>query len=190
MDNYDEQVVGEAPSEKVADGFFQKSLDYLETMEFPFDDIVTVEKKVEFDIEGYPFVGYIDVLARTGKQLHIIDHKSHGLRNRSGRKFQTEYDKELDRYLRQQYMYAIPIYNEYGKFPATLNFNCYRHGRFIREKFDPIQLHKTKVWVVEQIKTIREERDWEPNPEPFRCNFICDNAEFCKDCAKFSRRGK
>lgn len=111
LDNYDAEVQGEAPSAKVARGFFEKSLDYLKNIDFPFplEDIVTTEKKVRFQIDGHDFVGFIDVLAKRGNTLHIIDHKSHGLRNRSGRKFQTEYDKELDRYLKQQYLYAIPI---------------------------------------------------------------------------------
>lgn len=182
LEHYDDEVCGEAPSEKVEKGFFNNALAYLEHIDFPFKDIIETEKKVRFEIGGYHFVGYIDVLARQGKSLHIIDHKSHGLRNRSGRKIQTEYDKELDRYLRQQYLYAIPIREEFGKFPKTISFNCYRHGRFITEKFDPYFLANTKKWVMDQISLIKAERNWEASPDKFRCKFICDVADYCKYC--------
>lgn len=190
LQNYDDKVRGDAPSEKVAQGFFNKSFDYLQEIDFPYKDIVATEKQVHFEIDGFKFIGFIDVLAKTGKQYHIIDHKSHGLRNRSGRRFQTQYDKQLDRYLRQQYLYSIPIKQEYGRFPATLNFNCYRHGRFIKQKFDPQVLHRTKLWAVQQIHTIRDERSWDPTPDQFRCNYICDSSQSCEYCKKFYRRGR
>lgn len=188
LDNYDECVVGETPSEKVRSGFFQKALSYLENIEFPFDDVIDTEKEVRFVLGGYRFVGYIDVLARKGKGLHIIDHKSHGLRPRSGRRYQTEYDKELDRYLRQQYLYAIPIKEETGNYPKTISFNCYRHDRFITEKFDPEALHNTKMWALGKIEEIKQERDWEAKPDDFRCKYICDVAHHCEHCKLCSKR--
>lgn len=189
LDNYDEQVAGPTPNIKMQNSYFEKSLDYLQTVDFPFKDIIAVEKKVNFDVGGYPFVGYIDVLAKVGSsQTALIDHKSHNLHKRSGRKFQTEYDKELDRYLRQLYLYSIPVKDEYGKYPATLNYNCYRYGTWISEKFDPYQLERVKYWAVGQIETIKQEEDWEPNPEPFYCEFLCDNAEGCPYRAEFMNR--
>lgn len=191
LDHYDEKVVGKPPSKKVEDNFFNNSLSYLENIDFPYDikDIVAVEKEVHFMIGPYNFVGFIDVLAEENG-LHIADHKSHGLRFRSNRKFQTEYDKELDRYYRQPYIYSIPIKEEYGKWPATLDFNCYRHGRFIAEAFDEERLEQVKQWVLDRIEEIKNEREFEPDPEFFRCTYICDTAESCPFRAKNSRRYK
>ena len=47
LDNYDDQVVGKAPSKKVEDSFFNNSLSYLENIDFPYDikDIVATEKE-------------------------------------------------------------------------------------------------------------------------------------------------
>ena len=140
-------------------------------------------------IGPYNFVGFIDVLAEENG-LHIADHKSHGLRFRSNRKFQTEYDKELDRYYRQPYIYSIPIKEEYGKWPATLDFNCYRHGRFIAEAFDEERLGQVKQWALNRIEEIKKERGFEPDPEFFRCTYICDTAESCPFRAKNTRRYK
>lgn len=188
LDNYDERVKGEAPSEKIAENFFNKALEYLKTIDFPLKNIVETEKEVHFKVGEYPFVGYIDVLAMKGKQYHIVDHKSHGLRYRSGRKFQTSYDKELDQYLRQQYLYSIPIHDEFGRYPKTLNFNCYRHGRFITEPFDFEKLEETKKWALRRIREIRSEQEWEAHPDAFMCNYICDMRDSCPYRAQFKRR--
>lgn len=190
LEHYDEQVVGDAPSQKIADNFFNNALTYLQTIDFPYHDIVSTEKKVQFNIDGYQFIGFIDVLAVQGKEYHIIDHKSHGLLPRTNRRFQTVSDKELDKYLRQQYLYAIPIKEEYGRFPATLNFNCYRHGRFITEKFDINRLEQTKQWVREQIDKIMHEQGWDASPDAFRCNYICDMKDHCKFCPKYQQGNK
>lgn len=189
LDNYDERVKGDAPTEKIASNFFSSGLDYLKNVDFPFQNIVEVEKEVHFCVGNYPFVGYIDVLAMKGKQYHIVDHKSHGLRHRSGRKFQTSYDKELDQYLRQQYLYSIPIHDEFGRYPKTLNFNCYRHGRFISEPFDYDKLEETKRWALNRIKEIKCEEEWDANPDAFVCNFICDMRENCQYRARY-RKGR
>lgn len=188
LDNYDEQVEGKAPSKKVEDNFFNSSLSYLENIDFPYDikDIIGVEKEVKFKIGSYNFVGFVDVLADVDG-LHISDHKSHGLRFRSNRKFQTEYDKELDRYYRQPYLYSIPIKDEYGKYPATLDFNCYRHGRFISEEFKEERLEEVKEWAVDRIEEIKKEREFESSPDFFRCTYICDTAESCPFRAKGKR---
>lgn len=190
LEHYDEKVEGRAPSKKVEENFFNSSLAYLEEIDFPFKDIEATEKKVRFEVGGHPFIGYIDVLAKENGGYHIVDHKSHGLRPRSGRKVQTEYDKELDQYLRQQYLYAIPIYDETGEYPQTISFNCYRHGRFITEQFDPERMEKVRKWAADKIEEIRSEKDWEANPEEFRCTFICDCADSCPYKAEYKRRWK
>ena len=188
LENYDEEVIGDAPSQKIKDNFFKNALVYLQDCNFPYHDNIAVEKRVRFEIDGYKFIGFIDVLSRTGKSsLHITDHKSHGLMPRSGRRFPTKYDKELDDYLRQQYLYSIPVHDEYGQYPKTLNFNCYRHGRFITEPFDPIKLHEVKVWAVNLIDTIKNEKEWEPNPDQFKCNYICDMKGHCEHCPAMKR---
>ena len=134
-------------------------------------------------------LAYLEEIDFPFKDIEATD-KSHGLRPRSGRKVQTEYDKELDQYLRQQYLYAIPIYDETGEYPQTISFNCYRHGRFITEQFDPERMEKVRKWAADKIEEIRNEKDWEANPEEFRCTFICDCADNCPYKAEYKRRWK
>lgn len=190
LDNYDEQVKGAAPNEKISTNFFNQSLDYIEKLDnFPYKRIVATEKEVHFEIDGRRFVGFIDVLAQDEHgELHIIDHKSHRLRKRSGRKIQTTYDKELDQYLRQQYLYTIPVFEEFGRFPETISFNCYRFNQMITEDFNPEMLDRTKQWAVNQIDRIRNEDEWEASPDAFRCNYLCDHADSCEFCYKKESR--
>lgn len=72
--------------------------------------------------------------ARDGT-LCILDHKSRSLKPRSNRKKKPKTDEEPDQYLRQLYLYSIPITNEFGRMPAFLKFNCYRTGVRIKEPF-------------------------------------------------------
>lgn len=190
LEHYDEEVSGNAPSQKIADGFFEKALAYLRTIDFPYKNIAATEKKVNFKVGPYNFVGYIDVLAETdsGKGTHIIDHKSHGLLPRSKRKVPTVSDRELDSYLRQQYLYSKAIKEELGEFPQTINFNCYRHGRMITEPFDYTAYEETLRWAEETIEKIMREEDWNPSPDAFKCNYICDMKDHCEFCPKFKER--
>lgn len=190
IENYEKEVHGEPPSEKIGENFYNNTISYLRNINFPFNNIVDTEKKVEFDVGGHSFVGYIDVLAEQDGGLHIVDHKSHGLRYRSGRKNPTLYDIELDNYLRQQYLYAIPIKEEFGEYPKTISFNCYRHGRFITESFDENRLDATKEWASDLIQKISNERVWEAKPDAFRCKYICDFADSCEYCKKFNKYRK
>ena len=53
--------------------------------------------------------GVIDLVGRSDTGgLVIVDHKSRALKPRSKRKKPTKTNQELDEYLRQLYLYAVP----------------------------------------------------------------------------------
>lgn len=148
-----------------------------------FDDyeVLAVEKEVEFKINNIRMCGYIDLLAKNkiGK-LAIIDHKSADLKPRSNRKKATKTDEKLDAYLRQLYLYSIPVFEEYGEYPEELNFNAFRSGIWIREPFEISKLEEAKQWVLDTVNLIKAEIKWLPKSDEFFCRHLCSMRSKCE----------
>lgn len=181
--DFKKEVRGFRPKESTLTKFINGAVEYLKNFEpFPYK-LVEVEKKVEFEIEGNKFVGYIDFLGvdESDGEFVIIDNKSRDLKPRSTRVKPTVKDKELDEILRQLYIYCIAVEQEYGKLPKALCINCFRTGTFIQEPFKMEAYEEAKKWALEKIAEIGDDTDFEPNPNVFSCFWICgvsDNCEF------------
>lgn len=174
-------VIGEAPSQKIRQSYLEQGKQYFKRFSFPAREILLPEEKIHFNFAGHPFVVIIDLqsLDEEGK-LCITDHKSHNLKPRSGRKKPTRSDEELDRYLRQLYLYAAAVREKHGAYPDYLEFNCFRTGTFIREPFRKEKLRETEQWAEDLIRTIRETDDWQPKEDYWFCTHLCDASGECK----------
>ena len=190
--DFKKEVRGFRPKESTLTKFINGAVEYLKNFKpFPYK-LVEVEKKVEFEIEGNKFVGYIDFLGmdESDGEFVIIDNKSRDLKPRSTRAKPTVKDKELDEILRQLYIYCIAVEQEYGKLPKALCINCFRTGTFIQEPFKMEAYEEAKKWALEKIAEIGDDTDFDPNPNVFSCFWICgvsDNCEF--DNSGWKRKG-
>ena len=165
---------------KVFSSYFTGGLQYLKALQpFPYD-VVGVEKKVDFVVNGIPFVGYIDFLGRKDDDLYVVDNKSRILKPRSSRAKPTKADEELDAYLRQLYIYSAAVEEEYGKTPKSLCFNCFRDKLFIIEPFKEQAYAESKEWLAKSIGKIREESDFKPSVEFFKCTHLCEMQDMCE----------
>jgi len=174
------EAIGERPSQSIIATYFQQGMACMKALS-PIDgEILGVEKNVNFDISGLPFTGFVDlVYTDSDGCLCIMDHKSRALKQRTQRKKPTKSDIELDEYLRQLYLYSIPIERKYGRYPDFLVFNCYRSGEVIKERFHIEALEETKRWATETIDRIRSESKWRPDLEFWKCKYLCG---FCHEC--------
>ena len=169
------------PGTKVANKYFDTGLEFfcssLENFknEISGCDIKAVEKRSYFKIGKYKFVGVKDLVLEKDGRLIIVDHKSHDLKPRNGKK-NTAANKELDKYLRQLYLYSQ---TEDGKRPAELWFNCFRTGTVIKEEFKSEKFKEVCDWAIETINTISNDTDFDENYNYFFCNYICDKHESC-----------
>lgn len=178
--DFSKEVKGKRPKESVVMKYINNGCDYLRNFE-PFKyNKIEVEKKVEFDIDGIPFVGYIDFLGEKDGEFYIVDNKSRDLKPRSHREKPTLKDKELDEMLRQLYIYSEAVKKEYGKYPKALCFNCFRTGVFIEEPFDMNALNETKNWVKNRIADIENEEDFTAYGDFFKCSYLCGVNEYCE----------
>lgn len=180
--DFKKEVKGFRPKASTLEKFINGGVNYLKEFEpFPYK-MLAVEKKVEFEVDGIKFIGFIDFLGldESDGELVVIDNKSRDLRQRSTRAKPTVKDKELDEKLRQLYLYCVAVEKEYGKLPKALCFNCYRTGTFIYEEFNEEAYEEAKKWAVGTINKIREDSDFDANPNVFSCFWICGVSDNCE----------
>lgn len=176
---FSENVRGIRPNQAVVESYIDSGTEYLRNFKpFPFD-MIAVEKRVDFEIEGIPFTGYIDFLGEKDGEFYIVDNKSRNLKPRSKRQKPTKNDIVLDEKLRQLYIYSAAVEQEYGKLPKALYFNCFKNGQFIEEPFSAEAYEEAKKWAVDTVRRIEDEEDFEANPEFFSCIYICGVSGKC-----------
>ena len=180
LTRFQEETVGAHPSPEIKTSYFKQGIDCMKALS-PIDGkVLDVEKKVFFDFGNRRFVGFIDLIHEDSDgALCVLDHKSRMLKPRSKRTKPTKTDDELDAYLRQLYLYSIPVARDFGRPPDYLEFNCYRSGELIREPFQEEALEETKQWALNTIDAIGRERDWNPNIDYWPCHYLCG---FCDQC--------
>lgn len=179
LTGFSEEVRGTRPKETTVEKYIKSGCEYLRGFQ-PFRfNLIDVEKYVKFDIDGIPFVGYIDYLGEEDGEYVIVDNKSRDMKPRSHRSNPTVKDKELDSMLRQLYIYSAAIKQEYGKFPKLLCFNCFRTGVFIEEPFNEDAYNEAIEWAKKQVETIKGADDFPPNHDFFPCNYICGVSDDC-----------
>lgn len=187
LSHFREDIKGFAPTKAIFKTYFEQGLQYLNHMDFPYPTPIGVEKRVDFFIGDKPFTGIIDCIAKQAGSLVILDNKSRDLKPRSLRKKPTKSDGELDSYLRQLYLYSVPIKDLFDTYPDRLEFNCFRTGQLISEPFRQEEFEKTKEWALKTIDTITENEDWSPKIEYWKCRYICDKSG---DCCFFQTNGR
>lgn len=179
LTGFSANVKGVRPQESTVQKYIKCGVDYLSGFQ-PFKyPMVDVEKRVDFEIDGLKFVGFIDYLGLQDGEYYIIDNKSRDLKPRSNRAKPTVKDKELDTMLRQLYIYSAAVKQEYGKFPKALCFNCFKSGVFIEEPFKEEAYLEAVEWVKKSVKEIKETDEFYPNREFFSCYYICGVNEDC-----------
>ena len=185
LSGFSSLVQGERPSPSIVQKYIRAGKEYLENFrEFPFQ-MIEVEKKLHFDIDGLNFLAFVDFIGERDGKLAIIDHKSRELKPRSNRKKPTQKDQELDEMLTQLYLYAHGVKQVYGEYPALLCFNCFRNGQFIEEPFDEAAYRRALEWAREKVEEICSEEEFRPYVDYFACKNLCG---FHKECCYFQGR--
>ena len=144
----------------------------------PLDEynIMGVEKKVEFKIDKYPFIGFIDLFLQdpTDGKFILCDHKSSSIKIlKSGAISKSDQEHFLD-FKRQQYLYCKPIIEEYGDgCIKELWWNMFRDRNWIKIPFDKNEYQEALDWALNTIHEIENETEWLPNSDFFYCNYLC-----------------
>ena len=179
-EHWAENVTFPAPPNKFVDigqSYYDKGLEYLNNIDLILDDyeILGVEKEVSFDIGGYNFIGYIDLLLKDKKsgEIIVLDHKSHSLKLKKNGEVSKSDMKTFESFKKQLYLYSIQVEKEYGHVDY-LEWNLFKDMNHKRIEFKKEEQEEAIQWVVDTIKEIEETTEFNPQPDMFFCNFLCD----------------
>jgi len=175
-DGYFAAIQHPAPPNKYVDlgqSYYQSGIDYFTTFDGFDYEIIGVEKKLSFEIDGLKLIGFYDLLGKdTEGNLHVIDHKSGSF---SGAK-----DKKAEKHWNQLHLYSLPVKEEYGKYPTKLHINAFRKQNWLTMNFQEDKIQEIKDWVVDTVEQIKREEKWLPKSDGFFCNFLCNFRNICE----------
>ena len=138
------------------------AIDNYETKE----KIIALEKRVYFKIEDYEFTGFIDqVLEDDSGEYIIVDHKS---------KSNFKSKKEQKEYARQLYLYSIPLYETFGKYPKELRFNMFRKQKVVSIPFCQEELQEAIDWALGVIEDIKNAKEFPVTQDDFFKTELCN----------------
>jgi len=175
---YDRHVTHDAPFNMWSDlaaSYYSRGCEFFSSLDLGLrrSEVLGVERLVEFRLQRYPFVGFVDLILRDRKtgRITIVDHKSGGLKIlRSGEVSKTDRARFLD-YKRQLYLYSIPVIREFGPV-STLAWNLMKDRTTYRIAWRQDEYDATIAWALATIRRIRSAARFPRN----RTNaFYCDN---------------
>ena len=174
-EHYKENVKLDFPPNKyvnLANSYHKSGVEYFDNFEDDFEDyeVLGIEEKIDIEVGGYHFTGYIDLTLRNNEGIAIVDHKSKS-------KFKSK--KERTEYLRQLYLYAIHVYKKYGVWPIELIFNMFRNNTIHEEPFSIDALEEAKQWFIDTIAKIYNDNEFPTKEDSFFCNYLCDVRSSC-----------
>lgn len=164
--------------------YFEQGLSYFENFDWDLStyDVLGVEKNVEFEYEGYRFVGFIDLLLRDKEdgKLVICDHKSSSLKFlKSGEVSKVDRD-HFQEFKKQLLLYSHAVIQEYGdKSVKSLQWNLFRLGKIYTVPWERNEYEEAMKWAVDTVHRIEWETYWDPNPSQFYCRELCSQRNGC-----------
>ena len=195
VDHFDDNVfykVKESTMQKTfetcADYFAEVDFDWLKDYE-----ILGVELHVEFEIEGYPFIGFIDLLLRDKRdgKIVVLDHKSSPYPFKKNGDVKANSKEQFASYKKQMYLYAYSVYKEYGEYPKELRWNHFKDGgKAAIIPFDKKEYDATIKWAVKKIKESEKEQEYPAHYEYFYCNNLCNFRNSCEYCEVERKKGR
>jgi hypothetical protein len=182
---FDDAIQEEFPYSRSGDmreSYYWKGYNYFSEFMDVFDepvDILGVEREVRFEVEGYPFVGYIDLLVRDANgNVIVTDHKSASLKwLKSGKPAKASVEK-MENYKRQLYLYSKALIDD-GIQPRELCWNFFNDKKLYRIPFDQNEYEAALKWAVDTIHLIEREEDWEMHDDFWFCGNICGYRNSC-----------
>ena len=197
VDNFDSHVFYKA-KKPIMDKAFETCADYFATVDFGWlndYEILGVEMKTEFEIAGYKFVGYIDLLVRDKRdgRIVVIDHKSSKYPFKNDGSVKADAQQNFDKYKKQMHLYSYAVKELYGEFPKEIIWNHFKDGgRFAAIPFSVDDFNEAVKWFEDTIHQIEAEDSYEPDIEKvkndyFYCTQLCSFRKSCEYCKKYHK---
>lgn len=183
IENYGNNVVYTA-KQSTMDKKYNQGIDYLAAFDIEKlkdYEILGVEKKVLYEIDGYKFIGFIDLLLRhkKTKKILLIDHKSldHFMK-KDGTPLKNQLP-HFEAYSKQMYLYSKPIYEEYGEYPDRIIWNHFFDQQVTNIPFNKDDYDSAVRWAVDTIHKIYKDKKFNANQSYIMCKVLCGYRNCC-----------
>lgn len=168
------------------DNTFEKCMDYLcEVDKFNHDKykIIDVEKKMEFKVDKYNFVGFADLIIKnkSNGEVILVDHKSSDhflkkdgtvLKNKQG---------DFNAYSKQMYIYCKAIKDIYELQVDKIAWHHFKDkGVMTVIDFKQEDYEKTLGWVNYIIEKIKRDKEFKAIQGYMMCNSLCNFRNNCE----------
>ena len=146
-------------------------------------EVLGVEMKCKFEIRGYPFVGYIDLLVRDRRdgKIVVIDNKSSEYPFKRDGSIKSKSQHSFSNYKKQMYLYSYAVMEKYGEFPKEITwFHFMDGGKFATIPFKESEFNEAVDWFIDTIHEVEQEEDFPENEEYFYCSTLCNFRHSCE----------
>lgn len=175
---FDARLSGIEVRESVMEKYREIGMLYFQNVQFDWLQdwtVLGVEKKVNFSIGDYAFVGFIDLLIQNkdSGEIVLVDHKTSqwplGVRGNVLKNQQ----KSFNAYQRQLYLYCKPVMEMYGQAPSVLAWNYLQSRQWLRHGFVDSEYEDALLWAEETIHQIEQDDVLANNFDYFYCHNLC-----------------
>lgn len=185
MDHYESQVCYKV-MQSTMDKTYETIADYFASLDISWIDkyeIVGTELEVKFKLDDYDFIGYIDLLLkdRNNGKFVVLDHKSseYPFKKDGTLKKKTEHGFEL--YKKQMYLYCHAVNQLFGDFPKQIMWNHFKDGgKLAKIPFQKEEYIEAMNWFRRTLEAAGKETEYEPTPDFFYCNNLCNFRNSCE----------
>ena len=151
--------------------YYNDGLSYLTTFDgFQGYEVLAVEQEINTNINGYPLIGYIDLLLKDKKdgRIIVVDHKSKA-------EFKTK--KEKQEYSRQMYLYCKGVYELFGEYPKEMRFNMFRKKNMEIVIFKEKDMNEAFSWMMDTIAQIKDCTTFGVTDDEFFGEYLCNHRD-------------
>lgn len=141
-------------------------------------EILGVEDKCRWEVNGHKMVGIIDLLLRDKKtgEIILVDHKSSKrFLKKNGYPLKSQL-KSFNRYKKQMYLYADAIEKTKGLHVDKIVWNHFLDGGVLTViPYKQEEMDETIAWTCDIIERIRNDTEFAPsNGDYMMCHVLCD----------------
>lgn len=147
-------------------------------------EIVGTEMEVFFEIGGYKFRGFIDLLLKDNNGNYLIfDYKSSAYPLRKDGQIKKASEKTVEGYVKQAYLYALGIKSRFSVYPSSLNWLFFKDQKIMTVEFSEETLKSVEGWALSLLEKIENDEEFLPTNNAdnyFMCHQLCNFRNSCE----------
>lgn len=172
--------IRESTLEKCASFFTDYDLWWLDEANY---EVVASEKELFFEIGGYQFHGFIDLLLRDRETggLVIVDYKSSDWPLKKNGEPLKSTEARFKSQKRQEYLYAEAVKQNYGETPIALSWLFFKVQKYLAIPLKDDEWEEAKAWAISTIAKIEADSEYRENRDDYMmCSVLCGFRNSCE----------